>query len=198
MALVGQIMRTVVAPIGGAGNHVRWLCLLDKSFDLKPISKTSATNFEFILNTVYNEKRNNDNWLEIEFIWRENLVHLIDLYNDIEFIKDFDNKKFLYVCSPGEKCYEHYFKFSKKNKKYQDRMHENKEQWIKEVDTQNDNITTLLPNPFILHFGKYYTENIDEKLLDQLNGFFNINIPYAEADIVHKRWIELNSTKRST
>ena len=77
-------------------------------------------------------------------------------------------------------------------------MHENKEQWIKEVDTQNDNITTLLPNPFILHFGKYYTENIDEKLLDQLNGFFNINIPYAEADIVHKRWIELNSTKRTT
>ena len=70
-------MRTVVAPIGGAGNHVRWLCLLDKGFDLKSITKTSASNFDFILNTVYNEKRNNDNWLTIEFLC---LAHTIDCF----------------------------------------------------------------------------------------------------------------------
>ena len=189
-------MRTVVAPIGGAGNHVRWLCLLDKRFDLKPISKTSASNFEFILNTVYNEKRNNDNWLKIEFLWRPNLVHLIDLYNDIELIERFDNKKLLYVYSPGENCYNHYFKFNKAKKSH-DKM-KDKQQWIDEVDIQNKNIQNLLPEPFVLHFGKYYTDNIDQSLLDQLDSFFNIKIPFDEADAVHKRWIKLNHIKQNT
>ena len=188
-------MRTVVAPIGGAGNHVRWLCLLDKGFDLKSITKTSASNFDFILNTVYNEKRNNDNWLTIEFLWRENLVHLIDLYTDVEPTQNWDNKKILYVFSPGEKCYNHVSKF-KKHKKLQDKMHD-KAQWIEQVDTQNKNIKNLLPEPFILHFGKYYTEEIDQSLLDQLNDCFGIDIPFAEAQAVHNKWLKLNHRKQN-
>ena len=75
---------------------------------------------------------------------------------------------------------------------------QDKQQWIDEVDTQNNNIQNLLPDPFVLHFGKYYTDNIDQSLLDQLNSFFEIEIPFDEADAVHKKWIKLNHRKQNT
>tara|TARA_B100000519_G_C14187806_1_gene411612 strand:- start:227 stop:796 length:570 start_codon:yes stop_codon:yes gene_type:complete len=188
-------MRTVVAPIGGAGNHVRWLCLLDHSFDLTTVSKSTATNSEFMLNTVYNEQRNNSNWLRIEFIWRDQLRPFIDLHNDIEAISEPDHRKILYVSSPGQQCYDHYWKFDKP-KQFQDRM-QDKSQWIDRVDEQNQNINKLLPDPVVLHFGRYYTEQIDQQLLDQLNDCFGINIPFAEADAVHNRWLELNHREQT-
>ena len=72
---------------------------------------------------------------------------------------------------------------------------QDKSQWIDRVDEQNQNINKLLPDPVVLHFGRYYTEQIDQQLLDQLNHCFGINIPFAEADAVHNRWLKLNHKK---
>lgn len=79
----------VCAPIGGFGNHVRWLALLDPVFQfvLTPsvdggFSKTTdssrqitfldaETKLESFCTQIYSSKRSWDNWLWMEFIYRE-------------------------------------------------------------------------------------------------------------------------------
>ena len=79
----------VCAPIGGFGNHVRWLALLDPVFQfvLTPsvdggFSKTTdssrqitfldaKTKLESFRTQIYSSKRSWDNWLWMEFLYQE-------------------------------------------------------------------------------------------------------------------------------
>ena len=75
-------MNGIVAHIGGCGNHIRWLCLLDQTFDISSITKKDK--FDFILNEVYGKDRTWHNWLTYEWKWRELLNKIFYIANSLE------------------------------------------------------------------------------------------------------------------
>jgi hypothetical protein len=176
-------MRTVVAPIGGAGNHVRWLCLLDEDFDLSDVTKTKADNCNFILNTVYNKKRDWKNWLKIEYLWRETVDKEIKLKHVFETS---NNEQVLHVNVSAQKCFEHYSKF------YHGRPIEKFMQDYQQAQNTEPKIGQVLT----IDFEKYYKNDIDVALIGEINNFFSIHIPFENAFRVHQRWLDLLGEKK--
>lgn len=170
-------MRTVVAPIGGAGNHVRWLCLLDENFDLSDVTKTKADNYNFILNTVYNKARNAKNWLKIEYLWREAVDKKIKLQHTFELTQD---KQVLHIDVGVDRCLDHYRNF----------FPVNKEKFMRNY--QDSRPRHQMPDQMLsINFEKYYLHDIDETLIGKINDFFSLKIDYEKASQVHKKWLYL-------
>lgn len=85
----------VYAPIGGFGNHVRWLALLDPCFQFEltpladPIFKKildptrhikfldAGSKLESFCTQIYSSKRSWDNWLWMEFLYRKDLDEVL-------------------------------------------------------------------------------------------------------------------------
>jgi hypothetical protein len=67
---------TIWAPWGAGGNHLRWLLLIDEKFNFFNFqSITDKVNY--ILNSIYPLKRTHSNWLDYEWIWRDDLKRFI-------------------------------------------------------------------------------------------------------------------------
>jgi len=85
----------VCAPIGGFGNHVRWLALLDPcfQFEVTPLVEPrfkkipdptrhikfldTDSKLESFRTQIYSSKRSWDNWLWMEFLYREDLDEVL-------------------------------------------------------------------------------------------------------------------------
>jgi len=146
-------MNAIIAPIGGGGNHIRWLCLLDQSFDLKKI--TEKDKFDFILNDVYNDDRNWHNWLQFEWTWRNEVDNIINHQHYLpKAQKNLNFNKILYINANGENCYKHYIKFNSSLNGYE------KYQFIKEINVCNIVYQHYLKN--------YYGEKIGPKTAEMV------------------------------
>jgi len=146
-------MNAIIAPIGGGGNHIRWLCLLDQSFDLKKI--TEKDKFDFILNDVYNDDRNWHNWLQFEWTWRDEVDNIINHQHYLpKAQKNLNFNKILYINANGENCYKHYIKFNSSLNGY------GKYQFIKEINVCNIVYEHYLKN--------YYGEKIGPKTAEMV------------------------------
>jgi len=191
-------MNAIMAPIGGAGNHIRWLCLLDQTFNIQSI--TEKNKFDFILNDVYDNNRSWHNWLEHEWRWRNTINNIIFLEHRIDRVKiEIANSfnKVLYVSSSGGNCYKHYVKFNS------NLNNTNSLKFINNIDRSN-NIHKKQSekkqkqnfgynfNFFVIDFNYFYKNSLDTTIIEKINNFFSIQIPFDQATEIHNKWMLLN------
>jgi len=190
-------MNVILAPVGGAVNHIRWLCLLDQSFNIKKI--TQKDKFDFILNDVYSDDRTWHNWLLFEWVWRNEIDDVIYLHNSKipKPQKNFNFNKILHINANGGNCYRHYVKFnSSLNNKKRDNFIRRinfsnivyKNQSDKKLNQNFGHKCTFLS----IDFDYFYKNNLDNKIIEEINSFFSIDIPFDQATEVHNKWISLN------
>ena len=178
--------------IGGGGNHLRWLCLLDPSFDLRDI--TQKTKLDFILQDVYSDDRDWYNWLNRESTHREALDKHIrfghpDKKDFERIINDRTVNPLLYLVNRPETCYKHYLKF---NSRLSNRT---KEHFIKEITGNNQVIdyTARTNKKIIVMDGEFLFErSLNKDKISELNQNFNLEVEFGLARVVHEKWFDLN------
>ena len=189
-------MNAILGNVGGAGNHIRWLCLLDKNFHLKDIIEKNK--FNFILNNVYGKDRTWHNWLKIEWSHRkiiDDIIYFSHFFYEIK--RRVYINKVLHINVNGENCYKHYVKFNSNlnniDKKY----------FVKKTDSDNNIYKKLSDKKTNQNFGNnftflsvnfdhFYKNPLDNKIINEINNFFSINIPVDQAKELHNEWISLN------
>tara|TARA_R110000782_G_C14694086_1_gene401418 strand:+ start:169 stop:795 length:627 start_codon:yes stop_codon:yes gene_type:complete len=191
-------MNAIMSPVGGGGNHIRWLCLLDQTFKIQSI--TEKNKFDFILNDVYNDNRTWHNWLENEWKWRNTINDILFFEHgipsvEIEIAKSFD--KVLYVSSSGDNCYKHYLKFNSNLNTT------NSLKFIKKIDKSNNIYNKQSEkkqkrnfgydfNLLAIDFNHFYKNSLDTTIIEKINNFFSIQIPFDQATEIHNKWLLLN------
>ena len=182
---------SILANIGGGGNHLRWLCLLDKRFNIELV--TSKTIKDFILQDVYAEQRSWHNWLVWEWKYRNRLQHLIYLDHpskrmiDQGILTDKDTGSTICVTTGNHFAYRHYLKFNTglNGMSRQDFLDNNGEINALMLDKAKKNSQIL-----IVDGGSLFTTEISE--ISKIVEFFHLNIPSDDIREVHDRWIYLN------
>lgn len=178
----------VIACVGGLGNHVRNMCLLDDSFDLSTV--TDKSPLEYLAKDVYTDFRSWHNWMQVESQFREPLDQFITVQHPGNNV---DNRWRVEptVCTTidPETCYHHYLKFNSNlnnlTKSYFKKLtQQNVDHWQSIADT-HDNVTSLSVDPL-------FEGDLDQSWLDQLNTAFGLNIDHQSAKEVHAKWQKLN------
>lgn len=184
----------VTSPIGGFGNHVRWLLLLDNKFnclqddvfknDNSPQGKSS-----FIMEHVYHEKRTWHNWLRIEWdfrIWVNKHIALeheaygvASIHHDSKF-----SDAIIAVHVEPEFAYKRYLKFNSGNNG------RSKEETITEIEEYNSKILNN-PTTTIIDAAVLYNEQLDEELYSRCIDAFSLESNFDYASEIHKQWYKL-------
>lgn len=188
--LVG-VRYNIIAPLGGFGNHVRWLILLDPSFDLtinygKDIINLTSLDqkIAFFNGRVYPNDRSWDNWLQIEWAYRDSLNRYIPFGHDINELLNPDVKTILLKTNP-ELAYRSYIKF---NSNLNTRP---KHRFISDVNETNS-IVADKPHQLSLDSDVLYNEVLDQKFYNDLVGFLELENLYTTAQQIHSKWYHLH------
>lgn len=182
----------IISNIGGGGNHLRWICLLDDKFDISGI--TSKDKIDFIIEDVYSDDRDWHNWLEREWRYRDVLDNHIKFGHpdkgDLEHIVDNPNiDPIIYLMNDPESCYRHYLKF---NSGLNSRS---KEQFLKDLSA-NDLVMNYVskknPKIKIMPAEFLFNRSLSQEKILELNDYFDINIDIDRAQVIHDKWFALN------
>lgn len=194
----------VCAPVGGFGNHVRWLSLLDPVFQfiltpsvdggLSNITDTSRqiifldaeTKLESFRTQIYSPKRSWDNWLWMEFLYRETqqvfqLEHLWTLVDGVD-------KNLVCTIDP-ELALQSYFKLNS------NLFHCTPEKF--KIDTRHriianvSNLSKLSENK-MLAVDCLYQPTLDRTLYNTMIEWFRLSDCYDLANQVHRLWFDLH------
>ena len=190
---------SILANIGSGGNHVRWLCLLDKRFNIEPayppIEIGSKTIKDFILQDVYADQRSWHNWLVWEWRWRNRLDSLDLIYLDHPskrridqgLLTDKDTGPTVCIIVSNDSAYRHYLKFNTglNGMSKQEFLDKNSELNALMKDKAKKN-----PQVLIVDGASLFTPEISE--ISKIVEFFKLNIPIDDIREVHDRWIYLN------
>jgi hypothetical protein len=183
-------MHRIAYPIGGCGNHIRWLCLLSEQYNnidtinmvgylirgkMFPYDKSQKV--EFIKKYVYPKERNCFNYIEYELKFKK-LINIL-------------------VTSNPNSCIKHYFKFHplwngnpwKKSGKniFEEKTLLTNQKHINYTKDVNEEI-------FYLDSDVLNTDTLDEDVYGDLCNFLCISNNYAEANIVHRDWYNLQKS----
>jgi len=178
----------VIACVGGLGNHVRNMCLLDHSFDLSTV--TDKHTQEYLLKDVYTDFRSWHNWMQIEHQFRAPLDPFITVQHPDHSVDDrWRVEPTVFTMVDPETCYHHYLKFNSNlnnlTKRYFKEMTQRQiDHWRSIADT-HDNVTTLSVDAL-------FQGELDASWLEQLNTAFGLHIDYQSASLVHAKWQKLN------
>ena len=105
--------------------------------------------------------------------------------------------KVLHINVSGKNCYRHYVKFNS------NLNNTGKKTFIEEIDFNNNIYEKQSDRKLNQNFGYYFTflsikfdhfykNPLDDKIINEINNFFSINIPIDQAKELHNRWIFLN------
>jgi len=167
---------SIVSPIGGFGNHLRWLALLDSKFT----SNSPSEQVDYILSTIYFVDRTWHNWLIVEWNHRNSLNKKI--YFSHNNLITAENTIFLKA--DPELAYKSYLKFNS------NLNNESKNQFLRYVNNFSNVIGTS--NNTVLDSTKLFTETLDRDLYTQLITAFDLDDNYESAQIIHSRWYQLH------
>ena len=178
----------VIACVGGLGNHVRNMCLLDRSFDLSTVTDKSTVNY--LTSEVYTDFRSWHNWIQIEHQFRSLLDPFIAVQHpDYSVDSSWRTQDTVFTTVEPETCYHHYLKFNSNlnvlNKRYFKQLTQRQlDHWCDIADS-HDNVTAL-------SIDELFGNEIHSDWLNRLNTAFGINIDLALANEVHAKWQKLN------
>jgi hypothetical protein len=180
----------VYAPVGGFGNHIRWLLLLDKSYQLEldgELLCEPRDKVKFLTTTVYAPERTYNNWLEYEFNWRLKLDDWMKFTHDMTDL--FDDIKSVVVTIDPETAYRCYVKF---NPILHNRT---KDEFIKQIRKQNQMCkfaNDALDTATLLDSTLLFQSKLDKGIYNRLIEFFNLEPNFVEAQEVHSTWYNLH------
>jgi hypothetical protein len=180
----------VYAPVGGFGNHIRWLALLDKGYTLNFNDQllTSVTEkIEFIKNFVYCSDRTYHNWLKFEFKYR------LELNSHLLFTHDmtnmFDECKMLAIKCDPDVVHHAYVKFNPGLNGI------NKETFLKMVNKQNKMCIfaeQYLDTVKCIDSTNLFQPTLDNTIYNDISTVFNLDNYYSEAQEIHTLWYNLH------
>jgi hypothetical protein len=201
---------SIEAPIGGIGNHVRWLVLLDNQFkfSLKKLPwpppdphqveqypdcdiVTLADKVEFIKNYVYAPFRSWHNWLIIEWHFRKKLDAVIPFehqnYNNYYKNGYNDNltKTLALGIHPDLAC-RLYFKFNPN-------LNSATPELFKRQISHNNWLLDRVPyhkNFLQLYSDVLYNNSLNRELYQQIINFFELDNHYDIANEIHQLWYQ--------
>jgi len=187
----------ICAPAGAFGNHVRWLMLLDDRFNLKIERKNYPVVFlnnvddkvNFIKESVYTEYRTWNNWLEMEWIYREQIAPYITLTHQFSLV---DNKKdnclAVLVTATPEMAYKRYLKFnSNLNNLSPTSFKEFIAKFNSRIDMLKENKNTL-----VVDSDRLFYPSLDKDLYNSVVDFFQFKSYYSIANDIHNIWYNLH------
>lgn len=167
----------IVSPIGGFGNHVRLLMLLDTQ-----IFKC-RDQIDFIKNNIYHAKRTWHNWLIIEWRFREILNKYAFLTHNFD---DIDNplKTVILTIDPNL-AYKSYLKFNN------NLNNTTVEDFLKFAKLENEKHTSLASEKIkVLSSDILFNETLDRTFYNELVEFLDSNNLYDQACEIHQLWYQ--------
>jgi hypothetical protein len=199
-------------PIGGFGNHVRWLMLLDDryQFDIKLVDPQSegvveqrghvgnykSYNFvsmdsklEFIKTQVYPGHRTWHNWLLFEWKYRDQIQEILKIDHAYNFNRGPLDKE-LYLTITPELAVNCYLKFNTS-------LNNTSSGLMKKSIAKFNQIVRgyclkFSENSLSLKVDALYNETLDQELYQQMINFFGLDYNYDQANQVHKLWYNLH------
>ena len=181
----------IYAPIGGFGNHLRWLLLLDENYTIKlkdQVLITSNEKLEFIKKFVYCEERSWHNWIKFEFRYRIILDQYLKFTHDMTDI--FDDLKTVGLTIDPELAYKSYVKFNptlngiSKNSFLQQIQKQNKM-----CKFANDYSPDLF---YCVDSASFFQPTLDIKIYNNIINYFNLQSHNDVAQEIHYIWYNLH------
>ena len=178
----------IYAPVGGFGNHLRWLLLLDENYVLTLNGQTITTTVEkinFIKKFVYCNERSWHNWLQFEgqFVMKLNQhLKLTHVPTDV-----FDDLKTIGVTIDPDLAHRSFVKFNSNGV--------DKETFLKRTHKQNkfckfaDQCIDTLK---YIDLSALFCPVLDETIYKNALTFFNLENHYLEAKEIHALWYNLH------
>jgi len=191
----------VCAPIGGFGNHVRWLALLDPvfQFEATPLAEPrfkkipdSSRHIKFLdadskldsfRTQIYSSKRSWDNWLWMEFLYREDLDEVLLFEHRGSQIDGID-KNLVLTINP-ELALRSYFKLNSNLNHCTPNIF--KKQVRQVVESALSNSSKRLKNK-IMNVDCLYQPVLDREFYNNMIEWFELTDCYELANQVHGLW----------
>ena len=180
----------IVAPVGGSGNHVRWLTTLDPSFTLRlndQVLTTPEEKIKFIEQNIYFSGRTWHNWLEVEWRYRDTMNAAVRFaHSHVEIAGT--SPTAVVVVDP-ESAYRNYLKF---NSNLNTRS---RERFLRDVAEDNNNNVKFAESvgyATVLHSDLLFHPTLDRIFYQDLTSFFGLKNLYSAANQVHQLWYNCN------
>jgi hypothetical protein len=182
-----EIRAIVHSAIGGFGNHLRWLLILDSEFvlfDQGPV----FNKVEYILEKVYPTNRNPYNWFKFEFKYRQVLNSQIRFAHSNmspgwenrlgQFDSDFNI--FTYPADPNQTFHYHRTLIPTFNKEF----------YMQEVGTERIQVEKYLKNytGLLIDSEKFFCPVLDRYLYNSVCNFCKFENYYEHANLIHNAW----------
>lgn len=185
-----QLYRAIVhSPPGGAGNHLRWLLLLDPEFIIFD-GGVVKDKVSYILENVYPTTRNRYNWFEFEVRYRQ-------LFNDqIKFAHtdlgpgwqnrqgQFDSN-FNYFCYPSDSAFalECYRQLGSTLLKIDLEI-------LHTIERDKIQVKEYLKNysGLSVDSNRFFVPDLDELLYNEICDYGKFRKCYNDANTIHKAW----------
>jgi len=172
--------------MGGFGNHIRWLCLLDNKFNLSSFVEMNVSlpddKVKFILKHVYPDYRTWQTWLHFEWMYRNSANSLI--YFDHSFNRRAE--QILFVNSNAELCLRHYIKFNSQL---------NGVSISNFMVDINEYLTDMKKHNFFTVDGAlFFADTLPKFEYNKIINYFNLEDNYVEANKIHQQWFKLNQS----
>lgn len=180
---------SICSPVGGFGNHLRWLLLLSPEFN---IELRRVRNKKIIMDSlVYNKSRTCFNWIQIEWRHRKSLSNYIDFDHNIENVYDATKTNKIIVMTLKPKyALKHYFKFNPTINGHTIKS------FMRHVAKDNKGNSEFRVNledkVLVIDSNKLYNPVLDKKLYESIINFFEVSNVYEQANKVHQLWYEAN------
>jgi hypothetical protein len=176
----------VCSPVGGYGNHLRWLLFLSKEFQHPsvPINK-----LKFIEWCVYPKTRTYSNWLQYEWRYRKKIDQVIKFSHNIEDIADVPNKILILTIRPKYAC-KTYVRFNPKLNGHTVKS------FMRHVERDNISNTSFRQQgiqTIVFDANLFYNSVLDKQVYDDIISFMGIENVYDTANAVHELWYNLHN-----
>jgi hypothetical protein len=170
--------REVIGCMGGGGNHLRCLLLLDPEFSY--FRDHAPDNYTFMKECVYPDDRNWQNWLNYEWRWRLGLdvsikfSHLNRIENDT---------KYCALRTDPDLAFKHYVKFN--TNLNTTLIHTFKEKIVEYNDKLDK---SLKDNILVVNSIDLFKPTLDQTLYYTATEWFGLSNCYEQAAQIHQRW----------
>jgi hypothetical protein len=164
--------------MGGGGNHLRWLLLLDPEFSY--FREQAADNFTFITKCVYPNDRTWQNWLNYEWRWRLGVEDLIAFSHGRVLQSD---TRYCALKTNPEQAIKHYLKF---NTNLNTTLMQTFKQQTEDYNNKIGSIKS--DNLMIVDSDQLFQPTLDKDFYLKITEWFNLSDNYDQAATIHSMW----------
>jgi len=186
---------SIVFPMGGGGNHVRWLLFLDNKYPSNFCDNNVKSKLEYIQNNIYNQERTWYNWLGnppmgkdgFEWKFRHKLDETIYVgHTNYQWEETPRYAKELYLTFENiDWVFRHYYHINLGlNSATPEQFKKSLQNWQDEFKFLQNRIHEF-PNKKILMAEKLYEKKLDYFLYKEIVDFFGFHDRYEDAKVVH-------------